>query len=652
MDRKDLIPVVILITLLFLWGPLSRMFFPPPPPADIPSARPERTDVALEDEIFEPAPEIDSETVPDRSPAVVDADRESPETRRPEQRIVLANEHVEVLLSSWGAGVQYVRLFDYRSKLDHDSEPMVLEFGEQPALTYGSAAGFSHRHDFSVVQQEDDLVYFKAETDQGLVMIREFEMDPDNPYRFFVRDIFEHTGDEPLHIGDHDIRLGPFAPEAAATARTRMAGADLSLDALPSGGGQRVRHWTKKRFLSQQQVLSDLFHPGGQKGRGCSPFGRQLPEQLPESVEERISHDTDWIAVKNKFFVQILAPRINAAGYRFSVTREVPDTEHPNQPRSWSSVALPNSISAALLLEAFELEPGETFEHHYSYYAGPKKLTALQPLGNHQEEVMEFGRLRFFCRILLHSLNGLHRVIRNYGIAVMLLTIIIRVLFWPITRKSTESMKRMQELQPEMKALRERYKDNPQKMQQETMALYKKHKVNPVAGCLPMLIQIPVFFALFTVLRSAVELRFADFLWIRDLSEPENLLAGFVPLVGSLNILPILMTVTMVWQQHLTPSAGDPSQRKMMMFMPIIMLVFFYSMPSALVLYWTTNQGLMIVQLMLQRKRKENDGQSPTTPTPPAVSAAAARIKGKPAATPAARTTAQKSRPANRKKKR
>lgn len=272
---------------------------------------------------------------------------------------------------------------------------------------------------------------------------------------------------------------------------------------------------------------------------------------------------------------------------------------------------MPTEVAASIELHGFDLEPGETFERRYSYYAGPKQYSRLNLLGNHQERVMEFGRLRFFCAILLRGLNGLHAMIPNYGIAVMLLTILIRVLFWPITRKSTESMKRMQELQPEMKALRERHKDNPQKMQQETMALYKTHKVNPVAGCLPMVIQIPVFFALFTVLRSAVELRFAEFLWISDLSEPENLLAGMVPVIGSINILPVLMTLTMVWQQHLTPSAGDPNQRKMMMFMPVMMLVFFYSMPSALVLYWTTNQCLMIVQLTFQKKRKASEASTP-----------------------------------------
>ena len=164
-------------------------------------------------------------------------------------------------------------------------------------------------------------------------------------------------------------------------------------------------------------------------------------------------------------------------------------------------------------------------------------------------------------------------------------------------------MKKMQELQPQMAELKKKHKDSPKKLQEETMALYKKNKVNPMGGCLPMIIQIPVFIALFVVLRSAIELRFAPFLWIHDLSEPERLLANVLPI--PLNILPVFMTVTMIWQQKLMPtSAGDPNQQKIMMFfMPVMMLVLFYNMPSALVLYWSASQSIMIIQQLIQKKR-------------------------------------------------
>ena len=179
----------------------------------------------------------------------------------------------------------------------------------------------------------------------------------------------------------------------------------------------------------------------------------------------------------------------------------------------------------------------------------------------------------------------------------------MRILFWPLTRKSTLGMKKMQEIQPLMKELQKKYKGNPQRLQQETWALYKEKKVNPLSSCLPMLIQIPVFIALFNVLRSAVELRFAPFLWIGDLSEPEGLFAAYLPF-GGLNLLPIVMAVTTALQTKFTPSTGDNSQQKMMMyFMPVMMLVMFYSFPAALSLYWCLNNILSIVQMWMIRRQ-------------------------------------------------
>jgi YidC/Oxa1 family membrane protein insertase len=216
------------------------------------------------------------------------------------------------------------------------------------------------------------------------------------------------------------------------------------------------------------------------------------------------------------------------------------------------------------------------------------------------------------------TLNLFYRLIPNYGIAIILLTFLVRIIFWPLTQSSTVNMKKMQELQPKLKELQTKFKDNPQKMQQETWALYRENKVNPLSSCLPMLIQIPVFIALFTVLRSAVELRYASFLWIADLSEPENLLAGVLPI--PLNILPILMSGTMALQSYLTPSTGDPQQQKMMMvMMPVMMLLMFYNFPSALALYWTVSQVLAIIQMIMIRRKTARAGQGPGDGTTPEV---------------------------------
>jgi len=222
--------------------------------------------------------------------------------------------------------------------------------------------------------------------------------------------------------------------------------------------------------------------------------------------------------------------------------------------------------------------------------------------------LMRFGTWRVFCEWLLSLLNIINKFTHNYGAAIILMTILVRLLLLPITRKSAESMRRMQALQPRLKEIQAQFKDDPQKMQRETMRLYGEHKVNPLSSCLPMFIQLPVFVALFTVLRSAVGLRYAGFLWISDLSAPENL---FKDSLGfGLNILPILMAATMGLQSYLTPSAGDPSQQRMMMiFMPVMMLFMFYSFPSALSLYWTTSQLLGIGGLIYQRRKAASGNQ-------------------------------------------
>src|SRR5208283_2403311 len=200
-------------------------------------------------------------------------------------------------------------------------------------------------------------------------------------------------------------------------------------------------------------------------------------------------------------------------------------------------------------------------------------------------------------------MNWLHDVTKlGYGSVIVLITILLRGIFWPLMAAGTRSMKRMQALAPEVQALKEKYKDDPQKFTQKQMELWRKHKVSPVSGCLPMLIQTPVFIGFFTMLRSAIELRGASFLWVKDLSKPDTLF--MIPgLNFPFNLLPLLMGGAMLWQSHLTPpSPGmDPAQAKIMRYMPLMFLVFLYNYSSGLALYWTVNNVLTIVQTKLTK---------------------------------------------------
>jgi YidC/Oxa1 family membrane protein insertase len=400
-----------------------------------------------------------------------------------------------------------------------------------------------------------------------------------------VHDRISNLSTQTIPIANTRLQLGGMAPSEGRSMRGVV---NLGVDSL-SPGGEKTKHWSKK--------LDDFFKDERKE--------QNLPK-LPITVERRpYEKEVHWVAVKNKYFVQILTPEEISDGFVITAKRELAPEEKENPSFSPKMTGI-ERVSASIILPAHTLQPGEVITQQAVYYVGPKKYTELAGMGLHNAAVMEFGIWAPVSRILLRILNAIYDWVwpHNYGLAIILMTILIRIVFWPFTHKSTESMKRMQEIQPLVKSLREKYKDNPQKLQQETMALYKEHKVNPLGGCLPMLIQIPVFIALFVVLRSAIELRFASFLWIKDLSQPENLLAGAIPIVGALNILPLLMAFTMFLQQKLSPTGGDPQQQKVMAFMPIMLLVLLYNMASGLVLYWTTNQCLMIIQQLTMRRKQ------------------------------------------------
>lgn len=206
-------------------------------------------------------------------------------------------------------------------------------------------------------------------------------------------------------------------------------------------------------------------------------------------------------------------------------------------------------------------------------------------------------------------MNGLHALGLGYGLAIIAITVIIKLVFWPLTAASTRSMKRMQELQPQMKAIQVKYKDDPVKMNKKTMEFMKENKVSPLGGCLPMALQIPVFFGFFQMIQSAIELRGARFLWATDLSQSDTvfMLPG---LDFPVNPLPIIMGASMFWQAQLTPpSPGmDPMQQKLMKYMPMMFLVFLYQQPAGLTLYWTVQNFLTIVQMKLTKTKPAGPG--------------------------------------------
>lgn len=300
-----------------------------------------------------------------------------------------------------------------------------------------------------------------------------------------------------------------------------------------------------------------------------------------ESLEETPAH---WIAIGDRYFMGAI---ISDNAVASAKSRVYSVTGGEGEP-----------------VEAIEteLQSRQAGEASFELFVGPKHYSLLQRVGFKLERAVDFGFFSFLSLPLLMTMNFFYSIIGNYGLAIVLLTLAIKLLFLPLTSVSFRSMKAMQEIQPEIKALRERIKD-PTELNQEMMGLYKKRGVNPMGGCLPMFIQIPVFFGLYSALLHATELRHAPFaLWVTDLSAPEALHIFGLPVP----ILILIMGVSMFLQQHLNPSAMDPQQKRIFMFMPVMFTVMFviFPFPSGLVLYWLTSNLISIVQQIYLRSEK------------------------------------------------
>jgi YidC/Oxa1 family membrane protein insertase len=281
-----------------------------------------------------------------------------------------------------------------------------------------------------------------------------------------------------------------------------------------------------------------------------------------------------WIAQEDKYFTSALASVGN---------------KHDAVVWSWEN---PGSAKPSGAEIAYKVS-GEKGE--FLLFAGPKQQEVLEPFNVGLEHIIDFGFFSPIARPLFWVLKLFYRILGNYGWAIILITIVVRIPFIPLINKGQKSMKRLQAVQPHMAAIKEKYKSDPQKLQKETMDLYKKHKVNPIGGCLPMLIQLPVFFALYKILLIAIEIRGAEFIWwIHDLSVKDPYY-----------IFPVAMGLTMVIQQKMTPSGMDPKQAKMMMLMPVVFTFMFLSFPAGLVLYWLVSNSLGIVQQFFVNKKAD-----------------------------------------------
>jgi YidC/Oxa1 family membrane protein insertase len=319
----------------------------------------------------------------------------------------------------------------------------------------------------------------------------------------------------------------------------------------------------KYSFLRNEKVERKEF--GGAGTSGCVP-GCGTRKTTIEPFETTEKGDIKWFSFGGEYFGALLIP---------PPSKEISLSVKGSEKELLKAEVIPPPIS---------IPPQGKVNVTYRIYLGPKEEDRLKALGVGAEKLVDFGFFTIVAKPLLWFLRLTHIVTKNYGIDIIILSILIKIIFLPLTQISMKSMKEMQKVQPEMNRLKEQYKNDKAKLQQEIMLLYKRRKINPMSGCLPMLIQIPVFIALYNALQNGIEMRHAPFfLWIMDLSAKDPIY-----------ITPLIMGVTMFIQQKMTPTAGDPAQAKMFLLMPVMFTFLFLNFPSGLVLYWLVNNVLSI----------------------------------------------------------
>ena len=560
MDRTAWIPVALCVVGLVLWELYLAKQTPP-----------RRAPIAVGPEQVSPVPTTSASA--SASPAVaapaIPAKAAEATPSFPEKIETLRNSDVELRLTNRGGAIKEAVLLN---QVAEKGERVVLnsvEFAPIGAIIEQPSS--PALPEFTVSAESNSTVQFERTTSEQVTIRKKFffpksEEKKDN----FVAEMdldLQNSGSSPYVNAGYFVALGSAAPihPRDYPYYTRVVwcigGKAKGIDVGWFGGGSG--------FLGMGQHAARPFY------------------------QENIA-GAEWVAVSNQFFTTLLAPLTGKAnqvwGRRFDIERS------PDQKLL--------GVEGAFGMPGFQLQPGQTYSARFEIYVGPKLYHRLAQLPHNEAEIMDFGFFKIVCQFLLNFMNLLHSWLGNYAAAILALTTIIKLGLWPIQNRANRSMRQMAALSPKMQELREKYKDDPTRMNQEVMKLYKQYGINPVGGCLPMVIQIPIFFGLYKMLSQAVELRNAKFLWVRDLSQPDTV--AHLPLLGwsiPINIIPLCMAATQIWLMAMTPKTGDATQRRVMMFTPLIFLFICYNFAAALALYYTTQNLFSILQFYQNKKQ-------------------------------------------------
>jgi len=421
--------------------------------------------------------------------------------------------------------------------------------------------------EFTLTRESDSSIRCERATPDGITIRKKFSLLQSNEKKDnFLLDLnldVQNTGAQPHAKSEYFVALGSAAP------------------IHPKDYPYYTRLVWSINGKARDRNVSAFQGSGGFFGIGAHPAQPIFQENFAGA---------EWTAVTDQFFATIIAPLTAKATGIWGRSFEV------------SSEQNMIGIEGAMRMPGFQVQPGQTYTARFQIWTGPKIYHRLAQLEQNEAEIMNFGIFKIVSQFLLNFLNTIHGVVKDYGVAILVLTLVVRLVLWPLQSKANQTMRKTALLGPKMQELREKYKDDPTRMNQEVMKLYKQYGINPVGGCLPMAIQIPIFFGLYQMLAQAVELRNARFLWVHDLSQPDTV--AHLPVLGwPINIIPLLMAATQVWLMAMTPKTGDPTQRRIMMFTPLIFLFFCYNFAAALALYYTA-QNLFSILQFYQNKRQ------------------------------------------------
>jgi YidC/Oxa1 family membrane protein insertase len=581
MEKKSIIAIILTFVIIVLWSFIQSKIFPPPP--EKPATQETKKEIG-------PSAEKVTQKVPEQKSVEITKEKKSPAVKTiPKKEVFVESQDYSAVLTSDGARLKEFRLKKYLDRVDESSfastiknwiggllgkekrepktpEPLnlvntneeeglplrVIFSGSNTSVPSGNWEVDKERVQL-VGKDEKGEVSFSGILENGLKVVKRYSFE---------------SGKEVIRL---DVELENTSSQEIATQVGlewigRVELKKLAEDEIKDFG-------LKYSYLKDKKVeLKDL---GGTASSGCTP-GCSSPKTRVEPFELTDKGNIGWFSFGGEYFtVLLIAPPSQGS---VSVAIKGDERSILRAEISGGSVTVP---------------PGQSVKIPFRIYLGPKEISLLKELGVGAEKLVDFGYFSIVAQPLLWLLNLTHGVTRNFGIDIIILSILIKIIFLPLTQISFKSMKEMQKVQPEMNRLRETYKNDKAGLQREIMLLYKRRRINPLSGCLPMVIQIPVFIALYNVLLNTFEMRHAPFFWwIQDLSAKDPIY-----------FTPLLMGATMVIQQKMTPTAADPRQAKMFMLMPVMFTFLFLSFPSGLVLYWLVTNVLSIAhQYYLNKK--------------------------------------------------